>query len=108
MDKIGRPEYLHLLVNPKSCAIAVCVCEKEDKDAIRISYSSKACEIYSKELLDKIYTLHDKIKEHCTYSIVGKISKNRHMITFSLDDVVNVDGDEQGRFLSELDKHYGD
>ncbi|MBQ8667579.1 MAG: hypothetical protein IJ526_12045 [Lachnospiraceae bacterium] len=91
MDKIDRPEYLHLLVNPENCAIAVCVCRKEDKDAIRICYSSRECEIYSKELMERILALSDKIKEHCTYKLAGQISKNKHMIMFNLEDAVDVD-----------------
>ncbi len=88
---MNRPDYLHLLVNPENCAIAVCVCRKEDKDAIRVSHGSRECEIYSKELMEKILVLSDKIEEHCTYKLAGHISENKHMITFCLDDVVNVD-----------------
>ena len=85
---IGKPEHIHLLVNPNDQTIAICVCKDKDKDAIRIRYSSRDCEIYSKFLMERILKLSDRIQADKTYRITGYISENKKMITFRIDDAV--------------------
>ncbi len=88
---MNNPGYIHLLVNPADSAIALCVCKKGDKDAIRIGYgSSRECEIHSKELMENIVSISNKIEGLCTYRLTGQISDNRKMVIFWLEDAVVV------------------
>ncbi len=89
---MNNPDYIHLLVNPADSAIAICVCKKGDKDAIKAGRrSSRECEIYSSELMENIVSITDKLSSERTYRVAGQLSDNQKMVIFRLGDAVVVE-----------------
>ena len=91
LKEINRPDFLHLLLNADTCELALSVCRNRDKDAIRVHYGSRSCDIYSVKLMKKMVDLNCKIRENCTYKLTGQISQNKQMVIFRLDDAVVVE-----------------
>lgn len=91
LEMIDRPEYLHLLLNPDSYELALSVCKKWDKDAIRVYYTRKCCEIYSIKLMQKMVSLDCRVRKDYIYKLAGQISQNKKMVTFRLNDAVMVE-----------------
>ena len=89
---MNNPDYIHLLVNPSDSAIAICVCKKDDKDAIKAGRSSsRECEIYSSELMENIVSVCEKLNGEHTYRLTGQLSDNKKMVIFWLNDAIVVE-----------------
>ena len=88
---MNNPQYVHLLVNPEDGLIAVCVCHREDKDAIRISSAKEKGDVYCKSLLNQILTLKNDLMENHTYRLIGEVSQNSQIAIFRIADAVVVE-----------------
>ncbi len=82
---MNKPDYIHLLINPDNCTIALCKCKKENKDSIKVNWNShREMEIYSKALLNKILMVNSFFENDNSYSFEGMVSDNKEMVLFDI------------------------
>ena len=87
---MNSPQYVHLLVNPEDALIALCVCHKEDKDAIKVSSAGQRGEVYSKNLLNQILSLKGTLIEDHTYRLSGNLSQSGQIVFFHISDAMDL------------------
>lgn len=92
---LGDPEYIQLLVNPKSSMIAVRKSVRRDYLAHRVrtcgSDSHYCCELYSTELLQALRVTNVNLAENQCYRIYGALNSKECLASFSMNDCVLVD-----------------
>ena len=95
LHMLGDPEYIQLLVNPKSSMIAVRKSVRRDYLAHRVrtcgSDSHYCCELYSTELLQALRVTNVNLAENQSYRIYGALNSKECLASFSMNDCVLVD-----------------
>ncbi len=89
LRNMNNPEYVYIWINPKENTIAICACDKENRDAVRVK-TSKDCEIYSAALFYELGRLNRDLDDDCTYRINGKLKRGDRISEFSMGDAFNV------------------
>lgn len=99
LHAIGDPNYIQLLVNPKSRTIAVRGCKEKDEYAQRIYWKTlkdkgQCCELYSKDLIDGLKPVLPYYPKPCSYRIFGTIKGSLRSALFELERAVPIDDEE--------------
>ena len=90
---LEKPDFVQILINIKKKEIAV-LGVKKSLDAHRIRYSVRnCCELYSKNLVDKICLYFPEMKQE-TYQLSGVVSEESRVAVFSLSTLEQIDGSE--------------
>ena len=82
---LSDPQYIYIWVHPEERAIAICVCDKSSKDAVKI-LPKRECEIYSTELFVELGRLQPDWSSGSTYRIQGMIENTNMIAKFYLRD----------------------
>ena len=80
---MNEPEYIYIWVNPNDKAIAICSCEKSNKDALKVQ-TKRECEIYSTSLFEELKSLNIGLIEGCTYRLTGIVSQGKKVARFNI------------------------
>ena len=80
---MNEPEYIYIWVNPNDKAIAICSCEKSNKDALKVQ-AKRECEIYSTSLFEELKSLNIGLIEGCTYRLTGIVSQGKKVARFNI------------------------
>lgn len=87
---MNNPEYIYIWVNPDDMAIAICTCERSNKDALKVS-DKRECEIYSTGLFEELKKANKNLSDERTYRLVGEVSKGKKVARFSIKENVDLD-----------------
>ena len=80
---LSDPQYIYIWVHPEEKAIAICVCDKYSKDAVKI-LPKRECEIYSTNLFAELSRLQPDWSNVYTYRVQGMIEKTNTIAKFYL------------------------
>ena len=83
LNMMNNPEYIYIWVNPNDKAIAICSCEKSNKDALKVQ-NKRECEIYSTSLFEELKSLNVDLIEDCTYRLTGIVSQGKKVARFNI------------------------
>mgnify|MGYP001157862735 CR=1 FL=1 len=92
---IGDPDYIQLLVNPKTGMIAIRPTVAEDHLGLKIRkerlVNGDCYEIHSKELLDALKNVRTEWHSNCSYRIYGEYNATAQIAQFAMKDIVPVE-----------------
>ena len=96
LNAIGNPEYILLLVSPKTHKLVIMRSTEKEKCSIRIYWTvlndkGQCCEFYSKELLEMMKQFFFPHDRECTYRVYGSTKWYRGMILFDLNECVELE-----------------
>lgn len=96
LRKLGNPKYIQLLINPDKMIIAVRGVEKEmsGDQTYKIDYnipSPDSIEMYSRNLVTKIYDLIKETDDNCSFRIYGDVSPELELALFPLKERKKID-----------------
>ena len=80
---MNNPEYIYIWVNPEEMAIAICACERTNKDALKVP-TGRNCEIKSTSLFKELKSMNLGLFDDCTYRLTGIISQGRKVVRFNI------------------------
>ena len=82
---MDNPEYVCICIAPNKKAVAICPCDENNKDAIRLK-SSRDGEIYSLRLFDELVSLRPDFRLDRSYRITGAVSETKIAEFFISDE----------------------
>lgn len=80
---LNDPQYIFIWVHPEEKTIAICACDKNSKDAVKI-LPKRECEIYSTNLFVELSRLQPDWSDECTYRVQGKVEDTKMIAKFFL------------------------
>lgn len=92
---LGNPDYIQIMVNPESAAIALKASCSTDFRAERIRWATinghRCCEFYSKYLIHSLRGVCFDMKDSQTYRIRGTLIPSEGLARFSMKNMEIVD-----------------
>lgn len=92
LHMLGDPEYIQLLVNPKSSMIAVRKSVRKDHLAHHIRYcetdSHNCCELYSTEFMKALSHTSIHLNDNQCYRVYGAFNPKECLAIFSMKECV--------------------
>ena len=84
---LGNPQYIQILVNPKSSSLAIRRCEKNSRLALKLpNKKAESCELYSTNLINLFYDICSKWDPQAQYRLIGKMSDGKSIACFRLQE----------------------
>lgn len=92
--QIGQPDYICLLVNPKTRMIAVQQTTKDTTFSQKVNWvllkKDRSMELYSAAFVSRIFNLNENWDDRHSYRIRGKVNKELNIAEFCINDAVAV------------------
>ena len=95
MTMIGNPDYVQILVNPKTSVIMFQRCSEDDCSAHKVYWNSlkdkkQCCELYSKVFLEALYYNFFPHEEECSYRVYGTSEYMKGRVIFDLNNCIKL------------------
>lgn len=85
------PDYIQIMINPRSATIAIKSCRENDYRSERIKWDiikdTHCCEFYSKDLIKSIVNTLMKNNDHKKYYIQGHFIKHENLAVFHMKEM---------------------
>ena len=89
LRSIGNPEFIHLLVNPEECTLAILHSDCSDLRSYRLPMArhngKRSFEIFSKFLVRGMFDLCDEWEDNRLYRVYGDVVPNKGVVLFNLN-----------------------
>ena len=83
LKMMNNPECIYIWVNPEQKVIAICACENNSKDALKVP-TGRNCEIFSTSLFEELMNLNVGFQENSTYRLTGVLSQGQKVARFNI------------------------
>ena len=89
---LGDPDYIELLVNPDTCAIAVRISSGDNDRSHRVdlSHKGKCIELHSAYLLRSLQSLSPQLIKGQTYRLYGSVITAKGIVEFPISTIEQI------------------